>query len=133
MTTDANPTVHESGKVPLLADHHSPRPPLRKMPGVVAVSLYMMILAGLDVFYVVEHRIGVLYLVLSAFFVASALGLLLLLRWAWALALAATALLSALFIRAYFSDQSWPALEQGLINLVIFLYLVRAELRDKLR
>ncbi len=133
MTTDANPTADESGKVPLLADHHSPRPPFRQMPGVVAVSLYMMILAGLDVFYVVEHRIGVLYLVLSAFFVASALGLLLLLRWAWALALSAVALLSALFIRAYFNNQSWPALEQGLINLVIFLYLVRTELRDKLR
>jgi hypothetical protein len=133
MTTDANPTANDSGKVHLLADHHSPRPPFRQMPGIVAVSIYMLILAGIDVVYVVEHRIGILYLVFSAFFVASALGLLLLLRWAWALALAAVALLSALFLRAYFSDQSWPALEQGLINLVIFLYLVKTDLRDKLR
>ena len=133
MTTDANPTANGSGKVHLLADHHSPRPPFRQMPGIVAVSIYMLILAGIDVVYVVEHRIGILYLVFSAFFVASALGLLLLLRWAWALALAAVALLSALFLRAYFSDQSWPALEQGLINLVIFLYLVKTDLRDKLR
>lgn len=133
MTTDANSTADDSGKVSALARDQSARPPLRHMPGVVAVSVYMMILAVVDVVYVVEHRIGVLYLVFAAFFVASALGLLLLLRWAWALALAAVALLSALFIRAYFSSQSWPALEEGLMNLVIFLYLVRTSVRDKLR
>jgi hypothetical protein len=103
------------------------------MPGVLAVSFYMVLLAGIDVYYVVVHRVGPLYLILSAFFVAAALGLLMLFRWAWALTLAAVALLSALFLRAYFADQSFPALEQGLINLVIFLYLVRTDLRNKLR
>ena len=132
MTTDANTTANDD-ELPVHAAEPWTRPPLRQMPGVIAVSIYMLILAGVDVVYVVEHRIGILYLVFSAFFVASALGLLLLLRWAWALALAAVALLSALFMRAYFTDQSWPALEQGLLNLVIFLYLVRTHLRDKLR
>jgi hypothetical protein len=104
------------------------------MPGVIAVSVYMMLLAGIDVFYVVDHRIAPVYLIFSAFFVAAALGLLMLLRWAWALTLAAVALLSALFVRAYFNDHTdYTALEQGLMNLVIFLYLVRTELRDKLR
>jgi hypothetical protein len=132
MTTDANTTASDSGKIPLQAGQHA-RPPLRKMPGILAVSLYMLILAAVDVLYVVEHRIGALYLVLSAFFVAAALGLVLLLRWAWALALAAVALLSALFFTTYFRDQDFAALEQGLFNLVIFLYLVRTEIRDKLR
>jgi hypothetical protein len=138
MTTDAKPAVAKAGvaqghPVRHASGYHPARPPLRQMPGVIAVSIYMMILAGLDVFYVVDHRIGPIYLILSAFFVAGALGLLLLFRWAWALTLAAVALLSALFLRAYFTDHSYPALEQGLINLVIFLYLVRTELRDKLR
>jgi hypothetical protein len=133
MTTNANTTAHESGKEPIHSDQHALRIPLRHMPGVVAVSIYMMILAGVDVVYVVEHKIDALYLILSAFFVAAALGLLLLLRWAWALSLAAVALLSALFLRAYFFDQNWAALEQGLINLVIFLYLVKTDLRHKLR
>jgi hypothetical protein len=133
MTTDANPAPNESGKTPVSPDHQlMAHLPFRQMPGVFAVSVYMMILAGIDVVYVVQHRIGPLYLVLSAFFFASALGLLLLLRWAWALALAAVALMSALYMRAYFTDQSWPALEEALLNLVIFLYLVRTDLRDKL-
>jgi hypothetical protein len=137
MTTDAKPAAAKADTGPAPAthgsDHHAQRVPLRQMPGIVAVSMYMVILAGIDVVYVVQHRIGALYLVLAPFFLAAAFGLVMLFRWAWALTLAAVALLSALFLRAYFAEQSWEALEQGLFNLVIFLYLVRTELRDKLR
>ena len=133
MTADVDTTATKTGRAPIHTTIEAARPPLRRMPGIVAVSIYMLILAGLDVVYVVQQRIGPLYLIFSAFFVASALGLLLLFRWAWSLALAAVALLSALFFRAFFTDQSFAALEQGLLNLVIFLYLVRTDLRDKLR
>jgi hypothetical protein len=133
MTTDSKTTPTSTAPAPVRSEQQSERPPLRQMPGIVAVSFYMILLAGIDVYYVVTHRVGFLYLILSAFFIAGALGLLMLLRWAWALTLAAVALLSALFLRAYFTDQSFAALEQGLVNLVIFLYLVRTDLRDKLR
>jgi len=133
MTTDSTTTSSQTGAAPLHAKGHLARPPLRHMPGVLAISFYMILLAAIDVYYVVAHRVGPLYLVLSALFVAGALGLTMLFRWAWALTLAAVALLAALFLRAYFEDHSFAALEQGLINLVIFLYLVRTDLRDKLR
>jgi hypothetical protein len=137
MTTDAKTAADQTGieqaPAPHAPEHQAQHLQLRHMPGIIAISMYMVILAGIDVVYVVQHRIDALFLVLSAFFVAAALGLLMLLRWAWALTLAAVALLSALFLRAYFTDHSFPALLQGLINLVIFLYLVRTELREKLR
>jgi len=149
MIADANTTATNTGSVPArpeIAPATDPETPpeirqspstegrsLRQMPGLIAVSIYMVILAGIDVVYVVQQRIGPMYLVFSAFFVASAFGLLLFLRWAWSLALAAVALLSALFLRTYFTDQSYSALEQGLVNLIIFLYLVRTNLREKLR
>ena len=138
MTTDAKTEEGKAGMAPAPEGRRASgelpsRPPLRQMPGVIAISAYMMILAGVDVVYVVQHRVEMFYLIFSVFFVAGALGLLMLFRWAWALTLAAVALLSALFLRGYFNDHSWAALEEGLFNLVIFLYLVRTELRDKLR
>jgi hypothetical protein len=133
MTTESSPTSTPAGTAPAAPAHPQERPSLRHMPGIVAISCYMTLLAGIDVYYVVIHRVGPLYLILSALFVASALGLLMLFRWAWALTLAAVALLSALFLRAYFNDKSFDAFMQGVINLVIFLYLVRTELRDRLR
>jgi hypothetical protein len=137
MTTDARTNATDAAETTAqenqIESKIAPRATLRHMPGVIAVSVYMVILAGIDVVYVMQHRIGALYLVLSALFVAAALGLLLLFRWAWALTLAAVALLSALYLRAFFIGQSYPALEQGLFNLVIFLYLVRTKVRDKLR
>jgi uncharacterized membrane protein (DUF2068 family) len=72
-------------------------------------------------------------LIFSALFIAAALGLLLLLRWAWALALAAMALLVALYLWKFAASHDFPYAIQGLLNLVFFLYLVRIEVREKLR
>jgi uncharacterized membrane protein (DUF2068 family) len=66
------------------------------------------------------------------FFIAGALGLLLLLRWAWALTLAAVALMSGLSIWEFTTLHTRPALVWGLLNLVLFLYLVRSDVREKL-
>lgn len=60
-------------------------------------------------------------------------GLILLLRWAWAMALGAVFLLSAYDLWIFASSHQGPALVQGLLNLVFFLYLVRPEVRSKLR
>jgi hypothetical protein len=56
-----------------------------------------------------------------------------LLRWAWALTLAAVALLAGWFFWACVSQHVASFLLQGLLNLVCFLYLVRTEVRTKLR
>jgi uncharacterized membrane protein (DUF2068 family) len=93
----------------------------------------MLMLAAITVVSVMMGRIGPVSLVLAVLFVAGALGLLMLFRWGWALTLAAAALSSALFLFNYFTEHSYAALEQGLISLVIFLYLVRADVRDRMR
>ena len=86
---------------------------LLKLPGVVAISLYMILLAGVTVAYVVEHHTASLHLVFPVLFIAGALGLLMLLRWAWALTLATIALLSATFLYQYSTGDPFSALNAG--------------------
>ena len=109
------------------------KPRLLHNPGLIASSIYMLLLAAITVGYVFKGRVGPAYLVLAVLFVAGALGLLMLFRWGWALTLAAAALSSASFLLNYLTEHSYYALEQGLISLVIFLYLVRTDVREKLR
>jgi len=71
--------------------------------------------------------------VLSAALIAASAGLLLLLRWAWAMALSAIFLVAIYNLWIFSSTHQGPALVQGLLNLVFFLYLVRPEVRVKLR
>jgi uncharacterized membrane protein (DUF2068 family) len=71
-------------------------------------------------------------LVFPVLFIAGAIGLLLLLRWAWALTLAAVALMAGLSLWEYTTQHTRPPLVWGLLNLVIFLYLVRSDVRKKL-
>lgn len=106
---------------------------LLSLPGLAAISLYMLVLSGVNILGVAGGYLRPFYLIFSAVFIAAALGLLLLFRWAWTLALAAVVLLSGLFFWK-FSQQHDPAsLVQGLLNTVCFLYLVRTAVREKLR
>jgi hypothetical protein len=57
----------------------------------------------------------------------------LLLRWAWALALSAVLLLACYNLWIFSSLRQPAAVVQGLLNLVFFLYMVRIEVREKLR
>jgi hypothetical protein len=93
----------------------------------------MMVLAGINILGVAMGQAPPAYLVFSALFIAAGLGLLLLLRWAWALTLAAVVLLVALFLWKFAASHDFPYAVQGLLNLVFFLYLVRIEVREKLR
>jgi hypothetical protein len=103
------------------------------LPALLAISLYLMLLAGVLILGVVERHYPVLFLLLAvAFFTASA-GLILLLRWAWAATLAAVFLLACYNLWLFGSFHVGSALVQGLLNLVFFLYLVRPEVRAKLR
>jgi len=113
------------------------QPPRRErlpLPGLAAISLYLLVLAGVIVVGVVAgRRYPPLFLVFAAVFIAASAGLLLLLRWAWALALAAVFLLAVYDLWIFTSLHQAPALVQGLLNLVFFLYLVRTEVRERLR
>jgi hypothetical protein len=132
MTTDANPNPRPTGFPGPRIKPKRERAKLSKLPGLVAISLYMLLLAGVVVFYVVKGRAGPIYLIFPVLFVAGGLGLMLLLRWAWALTLAAVALMAGLFFWTFITQHISYPLVQGLLNLVFFLYLIRTDVREKL-
>ena len=103
------------------------------LPGLAAIGLYLFLLAGVIVFGVASRYYPPLLLLFTFFFITAGAGLLLLFRWAWAMALGAVTLLSAYNLWIFFSQRQPPALVQGLLNLVFFLYMVRTEVRGKLR
>jgi hypothetical protein len=105
---------------------------LSKMPGLIAISLYMILLAGVIVVHVVSGVAQPFLLIFAVFFIAGALGMLMLLRWAWALTLAAVALFAGWFLWSFTTQHVFASLMQGLLNLVFFLYLVRSDVREKL-
>ena len=111
-----------------------PRRNLMPLPGLVAISLYLLLLSGAIIFSVVAtHTNSPLFLILAAGFITAAAGLLMLFRWAWAMALGAVFLIVVYNLWSYTLVREPSFLVQGLLNLVFFLYLVRAEVRAKLR
>jgi hypothetical protein len=107
---------------------------LLPLPGLAAICLYLLVLAAVIVLGVVNGaHYPPLYLFFSAAFISASGGLLMLFRWAWALALAAVLLLVVYNLWIFSSVHQGAALVQGLLNLVFFLYLVRPEVREKLR
>ena len=118
-------------------DESSTGPPTRRplpLPGLAAICLYLLLLAGVIILGVAGGHYPRLFLIFAAFFIAASAGMLLLFRWAWALTLAAVFLL-AVYNLWIFSGQHQllSALVQGLLNLVMFLYLIRPEVRANLR
>jgi len=103
------------------------------LPGLLAISLYLLLLAGVLILGVAGRHYPVLFLLLAAAFLTASAGLILLLRWAWAGALAAVFLLACYNLWVFGAQHLGAALVQGLLNLVFFLYLVRTEVRAKLR
>jgi hypothetical protein len=103
-------------------------------PGLAAIALYLLVLAAATIVGAASGRhYPPEYLIFSALFIAASAGLLLLLRWAWALALGAVFLLALYYLWVSTVRHDAGALVEGLLNLVFFLYMVRAEVREKLR
>ncbi len=112
----------------------SPRINLLPVPGVAAISLYLLALAAIIVIGIVDgHHYPAAFLCFSAAFITASFGLMLLLRWAWALALSTVFLLAGYNLWIFSVEHQFPALVQGLLNLVFFLYLIRPDVRSRLR
>ena len=136
MITNANTSAPRPGTAPAPTGRKSQKaekPSLLKLPGLIAISLYMLLLSGSAIVAVADGKYPPVYLIFYALFLTAAIGLLMLFRWAWALTLAAVAILAGLCLWSYTIQHVVPALVQGLLNLVIFLYLVRGDIREKLR
>jgi hypothetical protein len=103
------------------------------LPGTVAIALYMFVLATVVTLGVMSGHLPGLLLVLTPVFVVASFGLLLLFRWAWALTLAAVFLLMIYNLWLFLMQKQAPGAVQGLLNLVFFLYLVREDVRSRLK
>lgn len=103
------------------------------MPGVAAIALYMFLLCILGLLGVTESKLPHIVLLFCVAFAAAGQGLVMQKRWGWALALA-TVLLSGVY-------QMWrvakfheiPMLGMAIVNLMLFLYLIRPEVRLRMR
>jgi hypothetical protein len=103
------------------------------LPGMVAIGLYMLVLGAVVTFGVVGGHIPRLLLILVPFFVTASFGLLRMFRWAWALTLSAVFLLMTYNLWIFFEQKQAPGAIQGVLNMVFFLYLVRLDVRSRLR
>jgi len=108
------------------------------LPGVAGISLFMLVLTMVNAFAALNGKFGVGsakygVLALCTLLAAGVFGLLRLKRWGWALVLGGclTLCLGNLFV--FEKTHAGPYLVQGLFALVFFLYLVRTEVRDRLR
>ncbi|MGA8090785.1 MAG: hypothetical protein WCA10_26155 [Terracidiphilus sp.] len=106
---------------------------LLPLPGLAAISLYLLVLAVVIVVGVVGGHYPALFLVLPVFLFAACGGLLMRFRWAWALALSAVLMLGGYNLWIFARQYMVPSLIQGMLNMVFFFYLVRPEVREKLR
>jgi lysylphosphatidylglycerol synthetase-like protein (DUF2156 family) len=102
------------------------------LPGVAAISLYMLILSGLNILVVAHGQANPFFLIFSAAFIVASSGLMRSRRWAWALSLGAIVLLMGLFFWKASTQRDLYDTVQGLLNLVFFLYLIRTEVRERL-
>jgi hypothetical protein len=104
------------------------------LPGLAAIALYLLVLSCVIILGVVSSgHYPAAFLVFSALFMAASGGLLMSFRWAWAMALATVVLLTGYNLWIFSRSHQPAGLVQGLLNLVFFLYLIRAEVREKLR
>jgi uncharacterized membrane protein (DUF2068 family) len=108
------------------------------LPGIAAISLWMLILSVLGVAGVLTHRYpaggtSIAILILSTFFAIAGLGLIRLRRWGWALTLAAAFLCAGFGFYSLIHSHQLEWLLMTLVNFVFFLYLVRPEVLERLR
>jgi peptidoglycan/LPS O-acetylase OafA/YrhL len=102
------------------------------LPGVAAICMFMLVVTMVNAFIAARnHRYGVL--VICTLFVAGIFGLLRLKRWGWALVLGGCLTFSLSYFYIFATQHIFPYLVQALFALVFFLYLVRTEVRERLR
>jgi uncharacterized membrane protein (UPF0136 family) len=108
------------------------------LPGMAAISLWMLALAVVGVVGVLTGRYPsggakVAVLILCTVFALAGLGLIRMRRWGWALALAGVFCSVCFGCYSLFRFRQPQWLFMSIINVVFFLYLVRPEVTGRLR
>jgi hypothetical protein len=108
------------------------------LPGVAAICLFLLVLTTINAFAALNgsygpgrNKYGIL--ALCTLMAAGIFGLLRMRRWGWALVLGGCLTLSLGDLMLFTRTHIGPFLLQGLFALLFFLYLVRTEVRDRLR
>jgi hypothetical protein len=108
------------------------------LPGVAGICLFMLVLITINAIVALQGKFGAGngkygVLALCTLLAAGIFGLLRLRRWGWALVVGGCLTLCAGYLFEFKKTHAGPFLLQGLFALVFFLYLVRTEVRDRLR
>ncbi len=103
------------------------------LPAMAGIALYMLVLAGVIGYGAATGRFPRPFLIVCVLFITAAVGLIRLYRWGWALTSAAAFLLMSYGIWAFLRTHQAQPLVMSFLNLIFFLYLVRPEVRDRLR
>ena len=109
----------------------------RLLPGVAGISIYMLMVAMIGTFGVFNHQYGdrngrFAVLAVCTLVVAGVFGLLRMRRWGWALVTGGTLLLSGMYAWMSHAVHNPGLIVMALLDLCLFLYLIRAEVRDRL-
>lgn len=108
------------------------------LPGVAGICMFMLVLTILNAFAALSNRFGTGagkygVLALCTMLAVGIFGLLRMKRWGWVLILAGALTLSLGYLFVFEKTHQGPYLVQGLFALLFFLYLVRPEVRGRLR
>src|SRR5271170_8054326 len=111
----------------------SPAKPVGLLPGMAVICIWMLLLCGIGLIGVITHNLPPAVMILCLFYAIAANGLLKLRRWGWALTLAAAFLSMCYGVYVLFRFHQLPIIVMVMVNLVIFLYLVRREVLERLK
>jgi len=108
-------------------------PAPRMLPGIAAIGLWMFVLSLLGLLGVIRHALPPGVLVFCAIFALAGHGLMRLRRWGWAMTLGAVLLSATYGIWVMVKLHQLSMFVMVAINLILFLYLVRPEVRERLK
>lgn len=116
----------------------SNEPPHQLLPGMAAVSLWMLALSIMGVIGILTGRFSteaskIAALVFCTLFASAALGLMRRRRWGWALTLGAASFCMCFAFYNLFRSHQAQWIVMGMVNLVFFLYLVRRDVLQRLK
>jgi hypothetical protein len=108
------------------------------LPGMAMVCMYLLLIAMLNAFAAMRGSFGLGPARYSIFGVCTLMvigvfGLIRLARWGWAITTAGCLLMAAGYFYGFHRAHAAPYVIQGVFNLLFFLYLVRPEVRERLR
>lgn len=108
------------------------------LPGMAVIGMYLLIFSMLNAFAAMKGLFGagaVKYSILGVctLMLVGVFGLLRLRRWGWAIVTAGCVLMATGYFYGFHSAHRPPYIVQGLFALVFFLYLIRTEVRERLR